>query len=78
MYSYAPFLDRRFTHELLAWKTALYGISALPPRSKKCYFATKSSLNMLVSRLFVEAHLGEAARNAALQVCVCVCVCVCV
>jgi len=67
VYSYSPFLDERFERVLLKWKTNLYGITALPPRRKKCYFTTKSAMSMHVSRLFVNADFPESSRDSALM-----------
>ena len=45
----------------------LYGISHLPPRWRKCFFSTGDSMDMIVSKLFVEAYFPETARLGALE-----------
>ena len=45
----------------------LYGISHLPPRGRKCFFSTGDSMDMIVSKLFVEAYFPEKARLGALE-----------
>lgn len=40
-YNYAPFLSFKFEDELVKYNHDLYGISHLPPRWRKCYFATQ-------------------------------------
>ena len=67
VYSYAPFLDLRFEHMLLAWNKNLYGITVLPPRKKKCFFSTTGAMDMAVSKLFVDAYFPEASRTAAVE-----------
>jgi len=66
-YNYAPFLDFKFEGELVKYNHDLYGISHLPPRWRKCFFATSDSMNMLVSKLFVESSFPEISRQAALE-----------
>ena len=38
----------------------------LPPRWRKCYFATGEAMGMALSKLFVEAYFPDAAREEAL------------
>ena len=45
----------------------LYGISHLPPRWRKCFFSTGDSMDMIVSKLFVENYFPEKARQGALE-----------
>uniref|UniRef100_A0A7S0VEH4 Endothelin-converting enzyme 1 n=1 Tax=Hemiselmis tepida TaxID=464990 RepID=A0A7S0VEH4_9CRYP len=66
-YNFAPFLSFKFEDELVRYNHDLYGISHLPPRWRKCYFAASSSMNMEVSKLFVDLSFPESSRAAALE-----------
>mmetsp|Transcript_62050 Transcript_62050/g.146302 ORF Transcript_62050/g.146302 Transcript_62050/m.146302 type:complete len:742 (+) Transcript_62050:56-2281(+) len=66
-YNYAPFLSFPFEDELVAYNKDIYGISHLPPRWRKCFFSTGESMDMVVSKLFVDAAFPESARRAALE-----------
>jgi len=66
-YNFAPFLSFKFEDELVRYNHDLYGISHLPPRWRKCYFSVSSSMNMHVSKLFVDSSFPASSREAALE-----------
>ncbi len=66
-YNYAPFLSFPFEDQLVAYNDDIYGISHLPPRWRKCFFSTGQSMDMIVSKLFVDAAFPESAREDALE-----------
>eukprot|EP00802_Teleaulax_amphioxeia_P007277 Tamp_07283.p1 GENE.Tamp_07283~~Tamp_07283.p1 ORF type:complete len:799 (+),score=165.87 Tamp_07283:72-2399(+) len=67
VYSFAPYLSFKVEDELVTYNNDLYGISVLPPRWRKCYFATGEAMDMALSKLFVENYFPEAARDRALD-----------
>ena len=67
VYSFAPYLSYPFEDELVTYNNDLYGISVLPPRWRKCYFATGEAMDMAVSKLFVDEYFPDAARESALE-----------
>jgi putative endopeptidase len=67
VYSFAPYLSYPFEDELVAYNNDLYGISVLPPRWRKCYFATGESMDMALSKLFVEHYFPDESRQKALE-----------
>ena len=66
-YNYAPYLSFPFEDELVRYNQDLYGISHLPPRWRKCFFSTGDSMDMVLSKLFVDNFFPEAARDDALH-----------
>mmetsp|Transcript_169 Transcript_169/g.365 ORF Transcript_169/g.365 Transcript_169/m.365 type:complete len:742 (-) Transcript_169:485-2710(-) len=67
VYSFSPFLSFPFEDQLVAYNNDIYGISHLPPRWRKCFFSTGQSMDMVVSKLFVDTAFPESSRQSALE-----------
>jgi len=60
---FSPYLSSPFTAAKLIINEQIYGMKAISPRNRKCYFLTTHHFGNSVSRLFVDNFFNESSKE---------------